>query len=342
MDAVNSELIILDEPPAGLFTIPAQELQSHLGGPALVSIQGEMDPPLFLSVLLHGNETSGWEALCEVMQALGPHQRPGRSILLFIGNVAAAAKGVRTLPGQTDFNRIWYGENESSQLVATVLQQLRAQPLFAALDIHNNTGRNPHYSVLTQVDEYTCGLAYLFSDKAVLVEEPDSVLTRAVAPLCPAVTVEVGPVGDALSVARTTTLLRRYLDLETVPMESPETLVLHRAIARVHVREGVQFDFADEASAEQLDRDDLVLTAGMEAVNFHPVLAGTQFGFARRPLSQCLQVLDPQHRDVTAQFFDEIHGDISLRRPVIPAMYTLDHTVVLQDCLCYFMEHIDA
>lgn len=333
-------LNVYEHAPEGLFDTPAEKLQELLGGPALIYLPGGVEPPLFISVLLHGNETSGWQALCEVMKTGLEALHQPRSVILFVGNVLAAAQGLRSLPDQMDFNRIWRGENEYSALVREVMEHLSRRTLFAALDIHNNTGRNPHYSVLTEVTPQTCGLAFLFSDKAVLVEEPDTVLTRAVAHLCPATTVEVGPVNDPQSAVRTAELLRRYLELQAVLEESPECLTLHRALARVHVVEGATFDFADEADANHLSEDDLVLTAGMEAVNFHPLIAGTEFGFTRKPLHQTLVVLDPQHRDVTAQFLEETHGDISIRRPVIPAMYTTDHAVIRSDCLCYFMEEI--
>lgn len=324
-------------PPAGLFHTSGRLLRDKLNGPTLLYLPGEIEPPLFVSVLLHGNETSGWDALCEV---LGDSPTLARSIMLFIGNVEAAALGVRSLPGQDDFNRIWRGENTHSPMVNELLQKLAEQPLFAALDLHNNTGRNPHYSVITEINAKTMGLAYLFSDKAVLVEEPDSVLTRALQALCPATTVEVGPVNDEQSVVRTVDLLRRYLELEQVPEEVSDNLTLHRALARVHVLQDVEFDFADEMDAARLTTDDLVLTAGIEAVNFHPVPTGTEFGFTRLPLTHTLRVLDPLHRDVTAQFFEEEHGVVSLARPVIPAMFTTDHAVIRQDCLCYFMEEI--
>ncbi len=332
-----TDLHVLHTPPADLYATPADRLAERLPGPTLLYLQGAQDPPLFLSVLLHGNETSGWDALRSVLASARPLPR---SVMLFVGNVEAAARCVRSLPGQVDFNRIWRGKHADTTLVSALLSQLAAQPLFAALDIHNNTGRNPHYSVITQITPQTLGLAYLFSDKAVLVEEPDSVLTRAVQAYCPATTVEVGPVNDPQSVTRTIDLLERYLRLETVPQERPDNLTLLRSLARVHVVDNVEFDFADAADAARLSKDDLVLTAGMEAVNFHPVLAGTEFGFTRKPLHRALKVLDPEHRDVTAEFLREEHGDISLTRQVIPAMYTTDRDVIRQDCLCYFMETI--
>jgi len=336
-----TEVYIPDTPPDGLFDTPAHALLDLLGKPTLIHLRGELEPPVFFSTLLHGNETSGWEAMCEVFgPALSKPEPLKRSVVILIGNVYAAAEGVRSLPGQMDFNRIWRGEHEHSGLVEQVLGYLQRQPLFAALDIHNNTGRNPHYSVVTEITPQTTGLAYLFSDKAVLVEEPDSVMTRAVQHMCPATTVEVGPVNDVQSTLRTVDLIQCYLQLDEVPTNGADNLTMHRALARVHVVDGATFDFADERDAQRLSEDDLVLTAGMEAVNFHAVPAGTEFGFTRKPLHLALQVLDPEHRDVTAQFLEEIHGDISLSRPVIPAMYTTDHDVIRQDCLCYFMEEI--
>lgn len=330
-------LTVLDRAPAGLFSTPAARLKELLPGPTLLRLEGRRTPALFFSVLLHGNETSGWEALCRLMQH---SHRLERSVVLFIGNIDAAAHGVRTLPGQLDFNRLWRGEHRYRPLVEAVLSELAAQPLLAAVDFHNNTGRNPHYTVLTQVTPATTALATLFSETAVLVEEPDTVLTRAIQDLCPATTVEVGPIGDPASAERSLQLLQTYLALDAIPTEAAAELRLHRALARVYVRDDISFRFADEAVPGTARPGDLVLTAGMEAVNFHALPAGTEFGFANEPLSAVLQVLDPGHRDVTDHFFDSDAGHIVLKRPVIPAMYTTDRAVIRQDCLCYLMEEL--
>lgn len=330
-------LSVLEAIPEGLFATPAEQLIHKLEAPTLLHIPGLRSPPLFISVLLHGNETSGWQALCRLLHNAGP---PDRSIILFIGNIEAASQGLRSLPGQMDFNRIWQGQHPYTPLASSLLAALQAQPLFAALDLHNNTGRNPHYSVLTEITPQTTALAFLFSNKAVLVEEPDTVLTRAVQHLCPATTVELGPINDPRSTERCYELLRTYVALDAIPNERPGDLIMHRALARVHVIADVEFDFADDLSDSRATIDDLVLTAGMEAVNFHPITAGTEFGFTRKPLQSVLRVLDPQHQDVTTQYLEEIHGDISLVRSVIPAMYTTDREVIRQDCLCYLMEEI--
>jgi hypothetical protein len=326
-------LRIHPSPPPGLAAADATELQQLLGGPALIHVRGKGDMPLFISVLLHGNEVSGWNALRRLLASPEPL---GRSLLVFIGNVSAAAQGVRMLPGQQDFNRIWRGEvagaeGEMARAVADYLQRI---PLFAAVDLHNNTGHNPHYTVLTRLDAPCRGLASLFSGKAVYIQEPDTVLARIFDELCPAVTLELGPVGDRNCEERAWDYLKRCLALETVPRSGP--VELYQTRVRVHVREGVTFSFVDDRRATPL-----VLTSGVEGVNFHALPAGTRFGRSSRPVAEVLRVLDVRHQDVTEQYLVRRDGEIELRKPVIPAMYTTDPLVVMQDCLCYFMEPMD-
>ncbi len=328
-------LRLLSEVPEGLLEWHAEELQDTLGGPALIQLAGAREPSLFVSVLLHGNETSGWDGL---RRYLADHPKLSRSMTIFIGNVAAAAQGVRVLPDQQDFNRIWRGATGAGGALAQAVRSAIAdRALFAAVDLHNNTGHNPYYAVITDLQPENLGLAYLFSDKAVYVREPDTVLTREFTGRCPSITLEVGPVGDARCEERVYDYLNRVMELDAVPTAMPAEFSLFRALGRVHVRRGVGFSFA----GDELDTP-LVLTGGVEAINFHELAAGSRFGSTSLRIDAVLNVLDVDQRDVTAEFF-EIDGDeILLKRSVVPAMYTTDPFVVRQDCLCYFMDRMDA
>ncbi|MEQ8485754.1 MAG: M14 family metallopeptidase [Pseudomonadales bacterium] len=333
--------------PDGLVELDARALATRLGGPSLIYVPGRRGPPLFVSVLLHGNETGGWEGVRRLLRDGGLPRRGGlprggtlprrgtlpRSLLLFIGNVAAAAAGVRTLPDQQDYNRIWRGAiGTEAALAAEVMSAVAAHRPFAAVDLHNNTGRNPHYAVLTELTRENLGLARLFDDKAVYVQEPDSVLARAFAGRCPAVTLELGPIGDPRGDLLALDYLERCLALDEVPTADAATLRLYRAEARVHVAPGVAFGFAGGDESRPL-----VLTGGLEAVNFHELPPGTEFAAIRRPLGAVLEVRDALHRNVTDDYFVAVDGRVRLRRAVTPAMFTTDPAVVRQDCLCYFM-----
>ena len=95
------QIRVLDHLPEGLLDTPATGLAALLGGPTLIHLNGHRDPPLFISVLLHGNEVSGWNG---VRRLLAENRTLARSLMLFIGNVDAAAAGVRTLDHQQDYN----------------------------------------------------------------------------------------------------------------------------------------------------------------------------------------------------------------------------------------------
>ncbi len=338
-------LTTLNRVPDGLLACPPTDLARRLGGPTLLHLPGRRQPPLFISVLLHGNETSGWTGLCRYLARTGTLPR---SLLVFIGNVEAAAAGVRSLPGQQDYNRIWRGaggaEGALAQQVLAAIDELAPGGLFAAVDLHNNTGHNPHYAVVTDPGPASLGLACLFGDKSVHVEEPDTVLTRSLARYGPAVALELGPIGDARCADRADDYLARLLELEAVPGADPAALTLFRTQARVHVAPDIAFAFATAAAPAERDALEqpspdlpLLLTGGVEAVNFHELPPGMVFGSTQLPLSRALRVLDNRHRDVTEQYFAVRGSQLVLTRPVTPAMYTTDPVVVRQDCLCYLM-----
>ena len=150
--------------PAGLLDKVAGELHELLNGPTLIHLPGERPEPLFVSVLLHGNEDTGWEALKTVLRKYQNQHLP-RALSFFIGNVAAARYGQRHLPLQADYNRIWKGEGDGPEdvMVRQVLERMQELGVFACIDIHNNTGRNPHYACVNQLEHGFFHLARLFS-----------------------------------------------------------------------------------------------------------------------------------------------------------------------------------
>jgi len=96
-----------------------------------------------------------------------------RALMLLIGNVTAAAQRQRRLDGQPDYNRIWPGASArlaapEAEMMAAIHNRVVSRRAFAAIDLHNNTGRNPHYSVVCASDPSVLGLASLFADRAVI------------------------------------------------------------------------------------------------------------------------------------------------------------------------------
>ncbi len=142
---------VFDSIPDRFLDCPGQRLAELLPGPCLIDLPGREQRPLFFSVLLHGNEDTGLAAAQEVIRR---HLSRGlnRSLLLFVGNVEAAAVNMRTLPGQADYNRVWPGtltpDVPAARMARWVFDYAASRRPFASIDIHNNTGLNPHYTRL--------------------------------------------------------------------------------------------------------------------------------------------------------------------------------------------------
>jgi hypothetical protein len=336
------------ELPAGLLETQARDLHALLGGPTLIHLPGDRPPALFVCVLMHGNETVGWEAirglLAERHRRFGRVQSP-RALSLFLGNLAAAAQGLRHLPGQPDYNRVWPGselpETPEHALMAEVMEVMAQRGVFASIDLHNNTGCNPHYACVDRLDPPYLHLATLFSRIVVYFTSPKGVQAQALSRLCPAVTLECGKVGERHGVEHARDYLDACLHLSSVPVHpvAAHDLDLFHTVAQVLVPDGVAFGFdpgeAPAAGAIQFSPD-------LDRLNFRELPAGTALGRLRGHGAR-LEVRDGDGRDQAARYLEVQDGELRLRVPVMPSMLTRDALVIRQDCLGYLMEryHLD-
>src|SRR5690242_18600105 len=96
----------LDYLPEKFLQVEATELHTVLPGPTLIHLPGRHEIPLFVSILLHGNEDTGLKAMQAVLGKYHNQLLP-RALSLYVGNVTAARAGLRRLEGQLDYNRVW-------------------------------------------------------------------------------------------------------------------------------------------------------------------------------------------------------------------------------------------
>ncbi|HMM47069.1 MAG TPA: M14 family metallopeptidase [Thiobacillaceae bacterium] len=327
-----------DSVPDGLLDRPASRLHEILSGPTLLHLPGRRTPPLFVSVLLHGNEDTGWLAVQAVLRKLAGAELP-RALSLFIGNVDAARSGLRRLEGQPDYNRVWPGADESEGPEAAVMRQvvdeMRGRGVFASLDIHNNTGLNPHYACVNRLDPDFLHLATLFSRVVVYFIRPTGVQSAAFAELCPAVTVECGKPGTLESVTHATEFIEACLNLSAFPAHrvAPHDVDLFHTVATVKVPDDATFGFGTPDA-------DVNFIAELDHYNFRELASGEVLGTVRPGSAARLDVRDENGLDVGGQLFDYRDGRIALTQPLMPAMLTRDTRVIRQDCLCYLMERM--
>jgi hypothetical protein len=329
-----------DHVPPGLLDLPANRLSELLPGPALIHLPGRRTQPVFVSVLLHGNEDTGWLAARAILARYAAGGLP-RALSLFIGNVAAARLGLRRLDGQPDFNRVWPGSDADqcpeAGLMRDVVAAMRARGVFASLDIHNNTGLNPHYACVNRLDQRFLHLATLFSRIVVYFVQPRGVQSAAFADLCPAVTVECGKPGTPGSVEHAAAFIEAALHLADFPAHSirPHDIDLFHTVATVKVPDGARIGFGDGDA-------DITFIADLDHYNFRELERGSHWGRIRPGSAARLVVTDEDGRDISAATFAYRDEAITLERPLMPAMLTRDERVIRQDCLCYLMERLPA
>jgi len=327
-----------DSLPQGLLDLPAGRLHELLPGPSLIHLPGRRPEPLFVSVLLHGNEDTGWLAAQSVLKRSQSAELP-RAMSLFIGNLEAARAGLRRLDHQPDYNRVWPGgeatKNAEGEVMRQVVDEMRRRGVFASVDIHNNTGLNPHYACVNLLDPHFLHLATLFSRIVVYFIRPQGVQSAAFAEFCPSVTVECGKPGAQGSVEHAAAYIDACLHLSEFPAHpvAPHDIDLFHTVATVKVPDDVSFDFG---SADA----DIRFITELDHFNFRELDRGELLGHLAAGSQARLSVQDEQGEDVGARLFDYREGEITLRQALMPAMLTRDERVIRQDCLCYLMERI--
>ncbi|MCU7918009.1 MAG: succinylglutamate desuccinylase/aspartoacylase family protein [Candidatus Thiodiazotropha sp. (ex Epidulcina cf. delphinae)] len=327
----------IDYLPQNLLSLEADQLVDALSGPTLIHLPGRREEPVFVSVLMHGNESVGWEAIRRLLARYQGGEELPRALSLFIGNVQAAARGLRLLPGQPDFNRVWRGselaETPEHRLMGQVVERMRPRKPFASVDVHNNTGLNPHYACVNRLDTPFLHLALLFSRTVVYFLRPRGVQSMAFAELCPSVTLECGKVGSAHGVEHALDYLNACLHLAEHPQHpvSHLDIDLFHTVAQVKISPDVSFGFSPGES-------DIVLAPDIDHMNFRELPAGTPIGWTNGSNLDLLDVRDEKGEEVGRDYFVIEQDRLCLNRAVMPSMLTKDLDVIHQDCLCYLME----
>ena len=309
----------------------SEELRQLYDEPILFDLSKAGERPFFVSTLLHGNETSGWEATRNLAtEVLEDNGIP--SFILLLGNIVAAERNLRHLKGQPDFNRIWgQGNSPYHQWAQEVLEYVRAKQPWYSLDIHNNTGPNPHHSIVTSLDTPTLRSARLFSENVIFAQQPPGVLTRRCAEFSIALTIESGLPQDPHSAIRAHNLIKTLWTRQEVPDTDISDLKIFENSVRVVLE-----------NAAELSNDDVPHFAPfLHRYNFKKIPAGTQLAKLTTPQTRLI-ALDEQQQDRTADYLSYDGANISTRQDTIMSMYTEDPLIVRQDCVCYFLNTLSA
>jgi succinylglutamate desuccinylase len=324
--------------PDAFLSAKAEELQDILKAPTLFHLDGINPQPLFICTLLHGNETTGLYAIQRLLKKYRDRPLP-RAMSFFVGNLAAAKENQRRLDSQDDYNRIWPGTHHSDSaekdMMQIVTSIMRKKKPFASIDIHNNTGKNPHYGCINILNPHGLVLASKFSHIAVYFTDPKGVQSSAFSDFCPAVVLECGQSSDRSGEEHALTYLETILQLDDLSSHNSSDLTLYHTIARVTIPKTVTLgNSIDDGSC------DISLNEQLGDKNFQQILPGTEFASVNSNKEKLIIVNSESHEDITNEYIERNNDKLLLKKPITLSMYTTCEKAIRQDCICYFMEEL--
>jgi hypothetical protein len=260
-----------------------------------------------------------------------------RALTILVGNIEAARLNKRVGPGHADFNRIWgFGDTPEHRMTHQICNDLAERNVFAAIDIHNNTGKNPHYALICHLDDHHCQMASLFSRTVVYARKPDTTCTWAMSELCPAVTLECDLPGESYAIKHAAEFIDACLNLVNLPDTpvQPQDIDLFHTVAIVKVPASFSFSFDGEAADIHFDKN-------LPSMNFNEAQPGTHFCQITDGSYAEIEAWDEHGRNRADKYFQYEDNRYTFRIPVMPAMLTTNPDIVRIDCLCYLMERIN-
>jgi len=320
--------------PDAFLDARAEDLHEILQASTLFHLEGVNPQPLFICTLLHGNETTGLYAIQRLLKEYQDKPLP-RAISLFVGNIAAAKENQRRLDTQDDYNRIWPGSHHSDssekdmmQIVTNIMEKKKP---FASIDIHNNTGKNPHYACINILNPHGLVLASEFSDIAVYFTDPKGVQSSAFSDFCPSVVLECGQASDKSGEEHALSYLDNILRMDNLSSQNSNNLKLYHTIARVTIPKTITIGN---------NSNDICLNTQLEDKNFHQIQPGTEFASVNSTKEKLIIVNSESHEDITDEYMEIKNDKILFKKPIILSMYTTSERAIRQDCVCYFMEEL--
>jgi hypothetical protein len=317
-----------------------EDFLGALRGPTLFHVAGEdRSRTRVVAGSLHGNEPSGMRA---IHRALREGIRPRTDVLYYIGGVEAAREeprfSFRFLPGRRDPNRCfrppWIGiDGRIARDVLRLIEE-RSGLLELAVDLHNNTGRNPAYAIVPTLEGPHLALSVLFTTRVIHSRLSQGTFDEAVGRWCPSVTIECGQTHDPAADATAWQGLLRLLNLDRLEplVVHPESLEIFVAPIRVEIAPGLSIAFGDRphSSAE------VTIDGDVDRHNFETLEAGTRIGFVRPGTRWPLRALDEAGAERSHELFAvDVDGALVTRQAIVPIMMTTNPVIAVSDCLFY-------
>ncbi|WP_144391927.1 hypothetical protein [Pleionea sediminis] len=291
-----------------------------------------------LSVLIHGNEPSGFFAVFEFLKN---QLRPTVNLAIIISSVRAARHPPyfthRFVPGEFDLNRR-FGVSLTSEkvhdgvteLATEIIHYIQSKSPSLIVDLHNTSGNGPEFAVSVSDDLSIKQLASVFTKTMVITHLVVGSLMEQNFN-CPIVTIECGGAQNSRSHKIAYQGLVDFAQMESMPVLDEPIFETYYHPFRIEARSGVSLDYG-----EYHNRDvDITLRQDIERFNFTEIEAGTELGWINRTLTDCIQAKSESGEDVVNSLFSVKDLKIIAKRPMKLFMATCRADIAVSDCLFY-------
>lgn len=292
------------------------------------------------SVLVHGNEPSGFIAAFEFLKK---NLNPVCNFSIIISSIRAAKWEPqfthRFVPGEYDLNRRFGVEDAHdtvSELAQHITQYIRSKNPSLIVDFHNTSGDGPPFAVAVKDTEEIQSIASHFTD--------DMIITHLVVGSlmeqefhCPVITVECGGASQThsheVALAGLLTLAEQY-DLTSTPRTSNKTIRRYYHPTRIEAQPGLSLSYGPQINPEV----NITLINTIEQYNRGIVPENTLLGWLNRPLEDCLVAVSETNAVNISTIFACEETALYTRVPIKMFMATPRSDLALSDCLFYVVE----
>lgn len=287
-------------------TIPTEVTLDHesflrfLGGPAIIKA-GKGDECIFISCLMHGNEPSSFFAAHRILNELYKEDNLNKTVYFAFMNVRAAIEGGlfanRFCDDEMDMNRIWGKQHSKNGLqedaAKFIMRFITLHDPIMVLDIHNTTGANPVFAIISEFRKENIEAAAVMSD-VVWYANLNGTLTGWVGQICPSITVECGKNIDTQSHENAYKAIKKLFMLCNALQGDVKP---NKQLRLLHSVERIDVLSTDVEVSHKNTGNDVVLRPDIEEFNTVMLEPGTPLGWINKQdilLSSFVEVKDRQ------------------------------------------------
>lgn len=336
MSSTQSSIRHIQQPVQTLLGDSHLAFLKNLGGPAWMTVKGkDSSRRRVIVTLLHGNEPSGLKAIHTLLrEGVEPETDLG---ILVAGADAALYEPLlshRYIPGERDLNRCFAPPRAGAQgaLAGAILDLIHDYAPEAVVDTHNTSSHSEAFSIAVNHTEENAGLASLFTDIHIILDQSLGTLLEHLDPAIPAVTVEFGGFMDPNAdwLARET--LHRFIAAHNLTSTNVAVIDLLTHPLRLETQRHLTVTYSSSIDTNA----DLTIINTIDQLNFRRIEPGTPLGWFKEKEHQNLVAPDRFGIDQYDACFDQTDGLLCARVPMKLFMATTDPVVANTDCLLYF------